>query len=97
MNHFGEEAGARFVVHGEDLVCEDFTKCLKEEYGYNAFAPYSGACFDLAANQMISEGVKIPVVPKELPRDMPPPRAQRAMYLAISLIWQINACSRLSI
>lgn len=86
VNHFEKKPERVFVVHGEDLVCEDFTKCLKEEYGYNAFAPYSGACFDLAANQMISEGVKISVVPKELPRGHAASEGgKRAMYLANQL------------
>ena len=85
-NHFEKKPERVFVVHGEDLVCEDFTKCLKEEFGYNAFAPYSGACFDLAANQMISEGVKIPVAPKELPRGHAASEGgKRAMYLANQL------------
>lgn len=86
VNHFEKKPERVFVVHGEDLVCEDFTKCLKEEYGYNAFAPYSGACFDLAANQMISEGVKTPVAPKELPRGHAASEGgKRAMYLANQL------------
>ena len=86
VNHFEKKPERVFVVHGEDLVCEDFTKCLKEEYGYNAFAPYSGACFDLVANQMISEGVKIPVAPKELPRGHAASEGgKRAMYLANQL------------
>ena len=86
VNHFEKKPERVFVVHGEDLVCEDFTKCLKEEYGYNAFAPYSGACFDLAANQMISEGVKIPVAPKELPRGHAASEGgKRAMYLSNQL------------
>ena len=86
VNHFEKKPERVFVVHGEDLVCEDFTKCLKEEYGYNAFSPYSGACFDLAANQMISEGVKIPVAPKELPRGHAASEGgKRAMYLANQL------------
>lgn len=86
VNHFEKKPERVFVVHGEDLVCGDFTKCLKEEYGYNAFAPYSGACFDLAANQMISEGVKIPVAPKELPRGHAASEGgKRAMYLANQL------------
>lgn len=86
VNHFEKKPERVFVVHGEDLVCEDFTKCLKEEYGYNAFAPYSGACFDLAANQMISEGIKIPVAPKELPRGHAASEGgKRAMYLANQL------------
>lgn len=47
-----------FVVHGEDLVCDSFARCLTEEYGENAMAPYSGACYDLAQGAWIREGVK---------------------------------------
>ena len=68
------------------MVCEDFTKCIHEEYGYTSFAPYSGACFDLATGQMISEGVKIPVAPKEYPTTKAHSEGgKRAMYLADQL------------
>ena len=50
-----------FVVHGEDTVCDDFTACLNEEYQIPAFAPFSGALFDLATGAWIKEGLKIPV------------------------------------
>ena len=50
-----------FVVHGEDTVCDDFTACLNEEYQIPAFAPFSGALFDLATGVWIKEGLKIPV------------------------------------
>ena len=46
-----------FVVHGEDLVCEGFKKLIQDE-GYEAVAPFSGAEFDLVANQLIFEGVQ---------------------------------------
>ncbi len=36
-----------FVVHGDDSVCESFSTCLREEYGYSSSAPYSGSVFDL--------------------------------------------------
>lgn len=36
-----------FVVHGEDSVCDSFAACLKNEYGLDAEAPYSGDCYDL--------------------------------------------------
>lgn len=45
-----------FVVHGEDSVCESFTQCLKTEYGYDAMAPYTGACYDLWNQVWIKEG-----------------------------------------
>lgn len=46
-----------FVVHGEDLVCEQFKRLIQEE-GYEAVAPFSGAEFDLATNELIFMGVQ---------------------------------------
>lgn len=48
-----------FVVHGEDTVCDNFVTCLKEEYGYSASAPYTGACFDLLEGTWISTGNQV--------------------------------------
>lgn len=45
-----------FVVHGEDLVCEHFKGMIQDE-GYEAIAPFSGAEFDLAADELIFQGV----------------------------------------
>ena len=45
-----------FVVHGEDTVCDAFAACLREEYAYDASAPYSGAVYDLAKNITLKEG-----------------------------------------
>ena len=47
INAFLEKPEKVFVVHGEDQVCESFAACLREEYGYDAEAPYSGAAYDL--------------------------------------------------
>ena len=75
-----------FVVHGEDLVCESFAQCLREEYGFKAYAPYSGACFDLLTGDMITEGVRIPVKPKEYPKAKAMSEGgKRAVYLAEQL------------
>lgn len=57
-----------FVVHGEDTVCDAFAACLREEYAYDASAPYSGAVYDLAKNITLKEGVPVPVVQRELPK-----------------------------
>lgn len=58
VNAFTNKPRKVFVVHGEDSVCEEFTQCLKEEYGFDAYAPYTGASFDLITGQMITEGNK---------------------------------------
>ena len=48
-----------FVVHGEANVCDAFTQCLKDEYGYDAVAPYSGTSFDLLDNSCVVESAPI--------------------------------------
>ena len=75
-----------FVVHGEDLVCEAFRQCLTEEYGFDAVAPYSGACYDLISGAMISAGVRIPVAPKLYPHARAATEGGKsAMYLSSQL------------
>ncbi len=44
-----------FIVHGEDQVCASFARCLRDEFGYQTHAPYSGTQFDLAANAFLYE------------------------------------------
>lgn len=36
-----------FVVHGEDTACTEFSVFVKEQFGFEADAPYSGSVFDL--------------------------------------------------
>ncbi len=88
LGHFEENPKLVFIVHGEDAVCESFSKLLREEHGCRAYAPYSGACFDLLTGQMLAEGVKIPAAHKEY--DYAKAKAQseggkRAIYLAEQL------------
>lgn len=85
VDHFREKPARVFVVHGEDLVCDAFTQTLQSR-GYHAFAPYSGACFDLLQNEMISQGVRIPVAPKAAPAAAARSAGgKRAVYLAHQL------------
>lgn len=49
-----------FIVHGEDGVTMSFANCLKDEYGYDAYAPYSGTRFDLAADEFEYEAAPVP-------------------------------------
>lgn len=86
LGYFDEKPKLVFVVHGEDLVCEAFSKSLREEHGFRAYAPYSGACFDLLTGQMLSEGTKIPIVQKEYPKAKAQSEGgRRAIYLADQL------------
>jgi len=46
-----------FVVHGEDAVTDQFAQTVTETFGWNAFAPYSGGCVDLATNTILTNGI----------------------------------------
>lgn len=50
-----------FVVHGDEDVCDMFTEHIRDDLGYNAYAPYSGTVVDLVKNEIIKEGKRIPV------------------------------------
>jgi len=53
-----------FIVHGEDSVTASFSMYLKNEYGFDTYAPYSGTIFDLASGKFEYEAVPIPVTSK---------------------------------
>ena len=50
-----------FVTHGEDKVTELFRDRLKEELGFNAYAPFSGTVFDLASGTFEVEAEPVPI------------------------------------
>ncbi|SHO52591.1 MBL fold metallo-hydrolase RNA specificity domain-containing protein [Anaerocolumna xylanovorans] len=47
INSYEKKPDTVFVTHGETESCESFAAALKEEYGFNSFAPFSGDCYDL--------------------------------------------------
>lgn len=54
-----------FVTHGEDKVTELFRDRLKDELGFNAYAPFSGTVFDLAAGTFITEAEPVLIEKEE--------------------------------
>ncbi len=54
-----------FVTHGEDEVTDTFAKTLSDELGMSASAPYNGECWDLASGELVCEGNKKPIPPKD--------------------------------
>lgn len=57
-----------FVVHGEDTTCNLFADCLEKEYGYSAYAPFSGTRFNMLTNEIEYEAAPVPVKKKEASR-----------------------------
>lgn len=58
---FTEKPKKVFVVHGEDTVCEIFADRLRDELGLDAYAPYSGTCYDLAAGCFLHQAEPVPI------------------------------------
>ena len=52
-------------MHGEDEVTEEFAQTITEKFGYKTWAPFPCCEADLLSNEIINEGVKIPVRPKK--------------------------------
>lgn len=47
LGGFEEKPKLVFINHGDPETADAFTACLNDELGYHAYAPYSGACYDL--------------------------------------------------
>ncbi|MBO5496093.1 MAG: MBL fold metallo-hydrolase [Oscillospiraceae bacterium] len=56
-----------FVNHGDPDAAESFARCLNEELGYRAFAPYSGTRFDLLRDDFDFVAEPRPVETKAAP------------------------------
>ena len=52
INAMEQKPAHVFVNHGDDDACTAFAACLRDEYGYDADAPYSGSEFDLAVKRV---------------------------------------------
>ncbi|MBQ6569838.1 MAG: MBL fold metallo-hydrolase [Clostridia bacterium] len=61
IDGFDQKPGKVFVNHGEDTVCMEFTSCLIEEKGIDAFAPYSGTRYNVLTGEIefAPEGIKV--------------------------------------
>ena len=66
LNGFEEKPRRVFIVHGEDSVFKSFAECLKVEYGYRTYAPYSGTEFDMATDKLLFEASPVPVKKKAI-------------------------------
>ena len=58
---FEKRPGQVFVNHGDDGACAEFTRCLNEDLGCRAYAPYSGTVYDLARGEFLYEAPPVPV------------------------------------
>ncbi len=82
-----------FVNHGDEGACEELARCLREEYGLDAFAPYSGTEYDLGAGEFVrlTEGVR---VRKEKPATPARKRADDAYKRLLDAVNRLAATAR---
>jgi len=89
---FKEKPHTVIVNHGDPEAVEDYAACLRDEYGYNVLAPYSGTSFDLLSGQVVELTAGVPVA-KKAPRDA---RAMSAfdnlLNAAYALVEVAKAC-----
>lgn len=64
ITHVSPKPARVFVNHGESSVCDAFVKRLHDECDIDAYAPYSGAVFDLLQNALIYESAPMPIARK---------------------------------
>ena len=57
-----------FIVHGEDTITETFAEYLHDEHGFSTYAPFSGTCYDLIADEFVEEttGIRIEGAKKKI-------------------------------
>lgn len=61
LDGFTKKPQQVFVVHGEDMVTDDFAETIAETFHIPAFAPYSGGCVDLTTGEILSGGIRTPI------------------------------------
>ena len=99
LEAFETKPAMLFVNHGEAAVTESFAALAGEHLGCRAFAPYSGTCYDLAADAFVETPAGVPVVKKGA--DTPQAQRKRALYEKLvaagqRLIAVIRACEGMS-
>lgn len=65
IGSFAEKPKKVFVTHGDPASCDYFAELLKSAHGYDAYAPYSGTVFDLAAGAFVFEAKPLPIERRE--------------------------------
>ncbi len=64
LKNIGNKPEIVFVVHGDDESSKAFTETLRTEYGYDAYAPYSGTVYNMITGEFIYEAKPVPVKKK---------------------------------
>ena len=66
VTNFSPHPQRIFIVHGEDSIADNFAAELHDKFSLQTNAPFSGAIFDLAEDQWLSQPAGVPAPEKVL-------------------------------
>ena len=89
LSSFRKKPERVFINHGEDKVCDTFAAFLKEEKGYSAVAPYSGAVYDLISGECLVQAEGIPVEERKREAKTESSRFYDALEAALSSLGRL--------
>ena len=92
INSFEKKPAKVFVNHGDDISCASFADCLREEYGFDAVAPFSGTVYDLIENQPVRITQGIPVEKKVVKKERAQLTYERLISAAERLLSVAKKC-----
>lgn len=61
ISKFEKQPKMVFVNHGEDRVCQDYADAIREKFGLETYAPFSGTLFDLIEGKFLEVPTGVPV------------------------------------
>ena len=61
VKHYMQHPRQLFVVHGESEACETFAALVKDTFGIETAAPYSGTSYDLKEGRFITQTQGVPI------------------------------------
>jgi len=95
VNSFEKKPQQVFVNHGEKDACEEFARCLQEEHGMKADAPFSGTEYDLLRGEYtkVTEGVVI----KKQRKSEKEAAFDRLVAAAERLVKMVKSCEKLAV
>lgn len=77
-----------FVVHGEDAVAEAFTKHLRDDFGLDAYCPYSGAELDMQSGAFVN------AEPRVIERKIKPNTAYQRLVASLDRLTAVVQASK---
>lgn len=83
-----------FVTHGEDSICDLFTKRLQEEYNLVATSPYPGSQYDLIQDVCIKEGTTLKIQKRDVKKQHTSPAFDSLLSSGNRLMHVINSNSQ---